>query len=66
MALTPELWALFGMMAAVIISLLGGLYAILMSYLTIREHSEAMKRIDDRLNDLRTMIMLRVVKEPDK
>ena len=66
MSLTPELWALFGMMAAVIISLLGGLYAILMSYLTIREHSEAMKRIDDRLNDLRTMIMLRVVKEPDK
>ena len=50
-------WNAIILLAGVALPMLGGLYTILMSYLTIREHLEAMKRIDQRLNDLRDFIM---------
>ena len=50
-------WNVIILLAGVALPMLGGLYTILMSYLTIREHLEAMKRIDQRLNDLRDLIM---------
>ena len=50
-------WNAIILLAGIVLPMLGGLYTILMSYLTIREHLEAMKRIDQRLNDLRDLIM---------
>ena len=50
-------WNVIILLAGIALPMLGGLYTILMSYLTIREHLEAMKRIDQRLNDLRDFIM---------
>ena len=55
--MTETNWNAIILLAGVALPMLGGLYTILMSYLTIREHLEAMKRIDQRLNDLRELIM---------